>query len=98
MSTGSTGYRVCTDDTWVWDPTTIASPWGPSHDQNGTWTQQHPSGAHPGHLGGAGMAAVDDGDVAGVLLFGGIPFEPGTTTIGPLLNETWLWPAASCPK
>ena len=25
-------------------------------------------------------------------------FYPGTTTIGPMLNETWFWPASSCPQ
>ena len=98
MATGSTGYRVCTDDTWVWDPKTVPSPWGPSHDQNGTWTVVPQAGAnHPGHLGGAGMAAVYGGGLDGVLLFGGIPFEPGTTRIGPLMNETWFFPKTSCP-
>lgn len=27
MATGSTGYRVCTDDTWVWDPAPVKSAW-----------------------------------------------------------------------
>ena len=27
IATGSTGYRVCTDDTWAWDPAPIASAW-----------------------------------------------------------------------
>ena len=108
MATGSTGYRVCTNDTWTWDPAPVKSAWGPSHDQNGSWTMQKPqNGAQegPGHLGGAAMAKITDLKStsptvragSGVLLFGGIFFGVGNTNIGPFSNETWVWPATSCP-
>jgi hypothetical protein len=97
MATGSTGYRVCTDDTWVWDPTPVKSPWGPLQDQNGSWTQQQPP-VHPTNLGGAGMARVHDASHSGVLLFGGIVFTPNTTSIGPMMNQTWIWADSACPK
>lgn len=37
----------------------MPSPWGPSHDQNGTWTMKHPA-TTPGHLGGMAMARIHD--------------------------------------
>ena len=58
---------------------------------------QHPS-LHPTNLGGAGMATVSDASHKGVVLFGGIVFVPGTMQIGPMMNETWVWPVTSCPK
>ena len=41
----------------VWDPATVRSAWGPSHDQNGTWTMKSPTNS-PGHLGGMAMASI----------------------------------------
>lgn len=105
MATGSTGYRVCTDDTWTWNPAPIKSAWGPSHDQNGSWTMQAPA-TKPGHLGGAAMATITNlnnvfptvSSDSGVLLFGGIFFGVGNTNIGPFSNDTWVWPATNCPS
>ena len=94
MSSGSIGYRICTDDTWVFNASVTPSTWGAAHDAVGIWQQQQPAGESPGFLGGAMLARVDDAvHGKGVLVFGGVSFEG---KIGES-NQTWFWPAARCP-
>ena len=44
------------------------------------------------------VARVHDASHSGVLLFGGIVFTPNTTSIGPMMNQTWVWADSACPK
>lgn len=71
---------------------------GVNHDAVGEWQRADTAGGpSPGFLGGAMMARVAHGGSSGVLHFGGIAFDPGTTHIGPESNATHFWPVTSCP-
>ena len=48
---------------------------GVDHDAIGEWKRWDPP-THPGYLGGASMARVNDGKLKGVLHFGGLLFPP----------------------
>lgn len=101
MSTGSIGYRVCTDDTWTFNATVSPNVWTTSkvnHDAIGVWKQHVVAGAeHPGTYGGAMLAPVMNvGGQAGVLLFGGVEFHNDSQKLI-AHNETWFFPGASCP-
>ena len=94
MATGSIGYRVCSDDTWVFNATVTESVWGADHNAVGIWTQQLPE-VHPSFMAGAMMARVNDASLGkGVIAFGGVIFEGKQTGQS---NTTWFWPATHCP-
>jgi len=105
MATGSIGYRICTDDTWTFNATVTPSIWTTdkiNHDAIGEWTRHTPPSTPPvvtpGYLGGAGLARVNDGDaLKGVLLFGGVEFNPGSVHVGPQSNRTLFMAAEACP-
>ena len=65
----------------------------------GEWrSQASVAGAmHPGYLGGAMLARVNDAGLGkGVLHFGGVAFPPGSLTGMGESNETRFWPASAC--
>lgn len=101
MLGGSTGYRIEQNDTWTFNFTYFPSVWSTSsvnHDAWGEWSRQRKTGQVLPPLGGMMMARIDDGNMQGVVNFGGLAITGAGKNSFAIVNTTTFWPDASCPS
>merc|ERR1711957_553192 len=75
MAAGSIGYRILNDDTWSFNFTYFPSKWSSktvNHDAWGEWNEDKSDNVVIPQLGGVTMARISDGDLKGVIMFGGV--------------------------
>lgn len=86
---GSTGYRISSPETWLWEPTALPSPWGHEHDSLGEWTKES---NFPKTNAGMAVTSYTLGEEnAGVLMFGGIETPQDDVKTMVYSNSTSFW-------